>query len=105
MAVSFTTKMDDILHQLTDSPSMAQLAMTEKANKKHQPHGFQPGDSAHVNTRHFQLRYANSNARVGAEGGSAHLSRALSRRFMASPKPKESHPARVPPAPGTEAQC
>lgn len=57
VAVSFATKMNDI-HQLTDSLKVAQLAMTEEANKKRRPHEFQPGDSVYGNTRHFPLGYA-----------------------------------------------
>ena len=58
VAVSFATKISDILHQLMDSLKVAQLAKTEEANKKRRSHEFQPGDSVYGNTRHFPLGYA-----------------------------------------------
>ena len=85
VAVSFATKMNDILQQLSDSLKQTQLAMTEEANKRRRPHGFQPGDSVYVNTRHFPLGYANADADKQdgvAEEGGARLSRALQQRFM-----------------------
>ena len=51
VAVSLATKMNDTPHQLPDSLKMAQLTMTEGANKKRRPHEFLPGDSVYVNTR------------------------------------------------------
>ena len=81
-AVSFTTKMNDILHQLTDALKVTQAATAETANKSRQPHDFQAGDSVFLNTRHLPLGYANAagDAVVDKENG-ARLSRALQQRF------------------------
>ena len=59
-AVSSTTKMIDILHQLTDSLKVTQAATAESANKSRQPHSFQVGDSVVLNTRHLPLGHANA---------------------------------------------
>jgi hypothetical protein len=82
IAVGLATKMNDILHRLTDSLKVTQAAMTEEANKKRQSHDFQPGDSVFVNTRHFPLGHANAAGDVINEEKGARLSRALQQRFM-----------------------
>ena len=55
-AVSFGTKMNDILHQLTDALNITQAATVETANRTRQPHDFQVGDSVFLNTRHWDTR-------------------------------------------------
>ena len=55
-AVSFSTKMNDILHQLTDAPNITKAATVKTANRTRQPHDFQVGDSVFLNTRHWDTR-------------------------------------------------
>ena len=75
IAVSFATKMNDILQQLTDALRVSQAAMVDAANKTRRPHDFQLGD-------HLLLGYANAagSGVVGEENG-PRLSRALQQRF------------------------
>ena len=83
-AVSFTTKMNDILHQLTDALKVTQATTTEAANKARQPHEFQVGDSVFLNTRHLPLGYANAagdDSEVVEKENGARLSRTLQQRF------------------------
>ena len=82
MAISFATKMSDILQQLTDALKVSQATMTDAANKTRQPHGLQLGDSVFLNTGHLPLGYVNAagDAVVKKENG-ARLSRALQQRF------------------------
>ena len=60
LAISFATKMSDILQLLTDALKVSQAAMTDAAKKTRQPHSFQPGDSVFLNTRYLPLGYANA---------------------------------------------
>ena len=92
IAVSFATKMNDILQQLTDTLKITQATMTEAANKTRQPHKFQPSDSIFLNTRHLPLSYANAaeSGVVGEENG-AHLSRALQQRFTSPHRLLQAH--------------
>ena len=52
VAVSFSTKMNDILHHLTDALKITQAANAETANRTRQLRDFQVGNSVFLNTRH-----------------------------------------------------
>lgn len=79
LAVSFATSMNDILHQLTESLKVPQLAVTTEATQERQPPQPQPGDA-----RHFPLGHSSAGAadaggvtERAAEEGGARLSRAF----------------------------
>ena len=84
IVVSFATKMNDVLQQLTDALKVSRAATTEAANKARQPHDFQPGDSVFLNTRHLPLGYANAAGDVVDREGGARLSRTLQQQFIGS---------------------
>lgn len=83
IAISLTTKLNDILQLLTDALKVSQAATGTAANKLRQPHDFQVGDSVFLNTRHLPLGYANAAGEVVKREGrsGARLSRTLPQRF------------------------
>ena len=61
IAVSFTTKLNDVLQQLTDALKISQATTTAAKNKETD---FQTGDSVSQNKHHLPLGYANAAGEV-----------------------------------------
>jgi hypothetical protein len=92
IVVNFTMKRNDILDQLTNVLKVTQAAQVQEANKKRQPHNFQPGDCIMLNTRNLPLGYAKV-AGIALKGGEdvngvdtdgqgAPLSKTLRQKYM-----------------------
>jgi hypothetical protein len=91
VAVNFATKMNDILDQLTNALKDTQATQVQEANKKQQPHNFQPGDRIMLNTKNLPLGYANATGnthttgqdvnRIDTDGLGTRLSKALRQKY------------------------
>jgi hypothetical protein len=87
VAVNFATKMNNILDQLANAIMVTQATLVQEANKKRQPHNFQPGDHIMLNTKNLPLGYANATEntlkggedvnRVDTDGQGTQLCKAL----------------------------
>ena len=77
-AVTFATRMADIVQELVHNLKTAQEAYMREANKTRQPHNFQPGDKIMLNTRNLPLTYGNADTNAA----NARLSRALQQRYV-----------------------